>query len=133
MEFDHELLGEISAGLRMFYKGFFAYGIDNTVVNVTKDRIWIREAALSDFAGVARQNPQWVIQNMYDNTPPTVLQKRKWTVAGNQEKAIRDLEIDPALFTPKDQIRKWYREFLQDAKIEDLLGGAPVGLQAPKK
>lgn len=133
LSFDRELLGEMSAGVRMFYKGFFAYGIDDTVVNVAKDRIWIREAALSDYAGAARPNPQWIIQNMYDNTLPTVLPKQKWTVVGNQEKAIRNLEIDPALFTPKDQMRKWYREFPQDAKIEDLLGGAPVGLQAPKK
>jgi hypothetical protein len=30
-------------------------------------------------------------------------------------------------------MRKWWHEFPQDAKIEDLLGGTPAGLQAPKK
>jgi ribonuclease Z len=39
LSFYRESLGEMSAGVRMFYKGFFAYGIDNAVINVDKDRI----------------------------------------------------------------------------------------------
>jgi len=140
LSFDRELLNEMSAGVRMHYKGFFAYGIDNTVINVTKDRIWIREAALSDLAGVRSPDPQWVFQNMFDGKIPLQLPKPKYTVAGNQEKAVRDLEIDPALFTPKDQMRNWVREFPQDARPEDFiprpLGGpqmlVPAGLPGKK-
>ena len=46
VSFDRELVGEMMAGVRMHYPGFFAFGIDHTVVNVTKDNLWIREAAL---------------------------------------------------------------------------------------
>jgi hypothetical protein len=45
----------------------------------------------------------------------------KYTVKDNQEQAVRDLEIDPALFTPKDQIRPWVREWPQDVKPEKLM------------
>lgn len=134
LSFDRELLNEMSAGVRMHYKGFFAYGIDNVVVNVTKDRIWIREAAINDYAGVKSPDPQWVIQNMFDGKMPTAeMMKTKYTVAGNQEQAVRDLEIDPALFTPKDQMRKWIREWPQDAKPEDLMPQPGGGPQTPKK
>jgi hypothetical protein len=37
VSFDKELIGEMTAGVRMHYKGMFAFGIDHTVVNVTKD------------------------------------------------------------------------------------------------
>jgi len=134
LSFDRELLNEMSAGVRMYYKGFFAYGIDNTVINVTKDRMWIREAALSDFAGVKSPDPQWVFKNMFDGKMPTAeMMKTKYTVKGNQEQAVRDLEIDPALFTPKDQIRPWVREWPQDAKPEDFMPKPAGGPQAPKK
>ena len=47
--------------------------------------------------------------------------------------AVRDLEIDPALFTPKDQMRPWVREFPRDAKPEDFMPRPAGGPQAPKK
>ena len=80
------------------------------MVNVTKDRIWIRDAALPESTNVARPNPQWMIREMFDGKMPTVLPKLKYTVADNQEQAVRDLEIQSELFTPKDQIRTWVRE-----------------------
>lgn len=47
--------------------------------------------------------------------------------------AASELEIDPALFTPKDQIRKWVRvaNWPAEAKINpaDFMGGG----QKPKK
>jgi hypothetical protein len=70
---------------------------------------------------------------MFDVKIPTEPMKPKDTVAGNQEQAVRDLEIDPALFTPKDQMRKWIREWPQDAKPEDLMPQPTGGLQTPKK
>ncbi len=45
----------------------------------------------------------------------------KYTVKDNQEQAVRDLEIDPALFTLKDQIRPRVREWPQDVKPEKLM------------
>ncbi len=129
ISFDRELLNEMSAGVRMFYKGFFAYGIDNTVVNVDKDHIWIREAAIADYASAAAPNRTWIIQNMYDGKLPTVLPTPQAKLDDIQEKAVRDLEIDPALFTPKDQVREWVRDWPQNTTIEDMLGSNPSGSQ----
>ncbi len=132
LSYDRELLNEMSAGVRLCYKGFFSYGIDNVVVNVTKDRVWIREAAINDYAGVRSPDPQWMVRNMFGGRIPTEMPKPKYTVKGNQEQAVRDLEIDPALFTPKDQMRPWVREFPPDAKLQDFIPMPAGGPQAPK-
>ena len=71
VSFDRELVGEMIAGVRMHYKGMFAFGIDHTVVNVTKDRVWIREAALPETSNVARPNLEWMIQNNFGGKMPT--------------------------------------------------------------
>ena len=45
----------------------------------------------------------------------------------NQEQSVRDLEIDPALFTPKDQMRQWAR-LPAEMKVNpaEFLGGPPA-------
>jgi ribonuclease Z len=117
VSFDRELIGEMMAGVRMHYKGLFAFGIDHTVVNATKDRIWIREAAMPDTANIARSDPQWIVENQFDGHPPTEITFKN-TIPMNQEQSIRDLEIDPALFTPKDQVRQYARlSGIQETKI----------------
>ncbi len=121
VSFDRELIGEMTAGVRMHYKGMFDFGIDHTVINVTKDRVWIREAAVPASANTPRPNPQWMVKEMFGGQPPAAFPKMKYTVAGNQEKAIRDLEIDPALYMPKDQMRKWEREWPEGASPADIL------------
>ncbi len=108
VSFDRELIGEMVAGVRTHYKGMFALGIDNTVVNVTRDRLWIREAALPGTTNSARPDMQWLIRNNFGDSIPTEMTVKNPLLAV-QEQSIRDLEIDPALFTPKDQIRQWAR------------------------
>jgi len=58
---------------------------------------------------------------------------QKYTVKGNQEQAVRDLEIDPVFITPRDQILPWVREWPQNLKPEDLLPELPGSPQATKK
>ncbi len=123
VSFDRELIGEMTAGVRLHYKGLFAFGIDHTVVNVTKDRVWLREAALPDTTNNARPSLEWMLQNNFDGKmPPEVTIKNPFLAT--QEQSIRDLEIDPALFTPKDQMRQWAR-LPAEMKISpaNLLGG----------
>ncbi len=129
VSFDRELIGEMTAGVRMHYKGMFAFGIDHTVVNVTRDRVWIREAALPETSNVARPSMEWMIQNNFGGNMPTEMTMKSPFLA-NQEQSIRDQEIDPALFTPKDQMRQWARMPAEmKINIADFLGGG----QAPKK
>jgi ribonuclease Z len=128
LSFDRELIGEMMAGVRMHYKGLFAFGIDHTVVNVTKDRVWLREAALPETTNIVRPDLQWLIQNQFDGKVPTEVTFKN-TIADNQEQSVRDLEIDPALFTPKDQMRQWARGFSGKVNLTDFFGGG----SPPKK
>jgi ribonuclease Z len=132
VSYDRELVGEMLAGLRMHYKGLFAFGIDHTVVNVTKDRIWMREAALPETTNTARPSMEWMLQNNFGGKPPSEITIKN-PVLANQEQSVRDLEIDPALFTPKDQMRQWVRGSLMPAEatitaddIANFLGAAPA-------
>jgi ribonuclease Z len=129
LSYDRELIGEMMAGVRMHYKGLFAFGIDHTVVNVTKDRVWIREAALPDTTNTARPSMEWLIENNFGGKIPTEMTVKN-PLQANQEQSIRDLEIDPALFTPKDQMRKWARASLWPAEMKinpaELLGAPPA-------
>jgi ribonuclease Z len=127
LSFDRELIGEMMAGVRMHYKGMFAFGIDHTVVNVTKDHIWIREASLPETTNTARATPEWLIQNQFDGKMPQPVMARN-PFLPIQEQFVRDQEIDPALFTPKDQIRQWAHplppEFpMNPANVLGLQGG----------
>ncbi len=129
VSYDRELIGEMMAGVRMHYKGLFAFGIDHTVVNVTKDRIWMREAALPETTNTARPSMEWLLQNNFGGKIPTEMTFKNLVLA-NQEKSVRDLEIDPALFTPKDQMRQWARSYLMPAEMKinpaDYLTGPPA-------
>jgi ribonuclease Z len=116
----------------MHYKGLFAFGLDHTVVNVTKDRVWMREAALPETTNTLRPSMEWMIQNNFGGKIPSEM-KIKNLVLTNQEKSVRDLEIDPALFTPKDQMRQWARGYLMPAEstitpndLANFFGGPPA-------
>ena len=108
VSYDRELVGEMLAGVRLHYKGLFAFGIDHTVVNVTKDRVWIREAALPDTTNLQRPSPEWLQEHVLQDMPDEPITVKN-PVLANQEQSVRDLEIDPALFTPPDQMRPWAR------------------------
>ena len=47
LSYDEELIPEIVAGIRVHYSGLFQFGApDIVVVNVTKDAVWTRKAAI---------------------------------------------------------------------------------------
>jgi ribonuclease Z len=132
VSYDRELIGEMMAGVRMHYKGLFAFGIDHTVVNVTKDHIWMREAALPETTNTPRPSMEWLLQNNFGGKLPSKMTIKN-PVLANQEQSVRDLEIDPALFTPKDQMRQWARASLMPAEatitpddVVNFLGGPPA-------
>ena len=53
-EYDPDTVNELLAGIRYHWQGMFALGIpDGIVVNVTKDAIWRREAAVPEYGGAA--------------------------------------------------------------------------------
>jgi ribonuclease Z len=121
LSYDRELIGEMMAGVRMHYKGMFALGIDHTVVNVTKDRVWIREAALPETTNTVRPSVERLLQENFGGKPPGEMTIKN-AVLANQEQSVRDLEIDPALFTPKDQMRQWVRMSAMPAESKFNMG-----------
>jgi ribonuclease Z len=131
--YDLELLGEAIAEVRTHYKGMFAFGFDHQVVNVTKDAIWIRQAALPDTANNAKPNPQWMVKEMFGGVIPKeiVFPTPKYTLAENISPDLRALSYNPDIYTPPDMQRKWVNEWPKDLKMSpaQMMGGAPP----PKK
>ena len=131
--FDRELIGEAVAEVRSHWKGQFAFGLDLTVVNVTKDALWIREAAVPNTANTTRPDPQWIIKEYFGGVLPAELSfpEPVNSIAKIQSPEIRDLEINPNVFTPSDQVRPWVTAWPKGLKIDPakMFGGGP----GPKK
>ncbi len=67
--YDEDLLPEILAGIRVHWDGLFQFGApDGVVVNVTKEAIWTRNAALSEAASPARPS-QSEAKELFDLGP----------------------------------------------------------------
>jgi ribonuclease Z len=98
---------ESMAEVRAHWDGLFMFGgPDVQVINVTKDAIWARQAALPRNAAPASMDPRWFVpqgQKLPDEIAfPTPRMPREV----QQEQFIRDLEIDPKLYYPPDAYRK---------------------------
>jgi ribonuclease Z len=80
-------------------------GPDVQVINVTKDAIWSREAALPKNAAPASMDPRWFVppgEKLPETIAfPTPTMPREV----QQEQFVRDLEIDPNLYWPPDAKR----------------------------
>ena len=103
---------ESIAEVRAHWKGLFMFGgPDVQVINVTKDVIWTREAALPDGAAIAPMDPRWLLpkgMRMPDKVPfpqPKLLREAQ------QEQFLRDMEIDPHKYYPADVDREPFKEW----------------------
>jgi ribonuclease Z len=110
MNYDEDLLPEILAGIRTHYKGFFQFGApDVVVVNVTKDAIWTRMAALPDAPNQGRPNKDEAME-MFD-IGPTHLEidfpDPKHTPAEVIEQDMIDKEINPELYYRLTSTAHW--------------------------
>ncbi|RKF20007.1 MBL fold metallo-hydrolase [Alginatibacterium sediminis] len=96
MSFDPYLNEETVAEVREHWKGPYHFGApDGIVVNMTKDNAWVREGILPDFPNA--RAPQFDLQPGGELRIPLPKKQR----SDIQEQAIRDLEIDPALYYPE--------------------------------
>jgi ribonuclease BN (tRNA processing enzyme) len=86
-----ELLSEI----RYHYKGPFHMGApDMVVVNLTKDKVWVREGVIPDFP--SQSPPKFDVAAMGGLVLPAPRNLRK----DFQQQSIRDAEISPDLYYP---------------------------------
>jgi ribonuclease Z len=121
MPFDPYLNEETVAEVREHWKGPYHFGApDGVVVNVTKDRIWVREGVIPDYPN--SRAPQFDFSNgqLIVPHPPT---SRKEI----QEPFVREQEINPDLYYPKG----YHPELLQEWPVTgDLV--VPVNLLPPR-
>jgi ribonuclease Z len=98
-------------------------GPDVQVVNVTKDEIWTREAALPDGAAIASLDPRWLVPKGASLPDKIELPRPRIPREEQQEQFLRDMEIDPHLYYPDDAdrepIQTWPEEgfFLEPKKM----------------
>ena len=121
LSYDEELIPEILAGIRVHYSGLFQFGApDVVVVNVTKDAVWTRKAAIPDAGNMARPSPRDAI-GLFDLSP-THLEVRfpnpRHRLADVLEQDVRDREIDPKQYYPPDVYREPQPNFPQDFTID---------------
>ncbi|WP_206615708.1 guanitoxin biosynthesis MBL fold metallo-hydrolase GntH [Rhodococcus xishaensis] len=96
---------ESVAEVRANYEGLFQFGgPDIQVVNVTKDRIWSREAAIPDGAAIAPLDPRWLLPSPL---PAELELPRPELPREQQQQAfLREMEIDPHKYYPPDADRE---------------------------
>ena len=120
LEYEQDLVNEITAGVREHYDGLFAFGApDVVVVNVTKDAIWIRDAALPGMAGSPRPNPMDMFPGGVETMPDEiVLPPVEIPREAQQAEYLREMEIDPSKYTPDDVSRELVTSLPDEIRID---------------
>ena len=121
LQYDETLVPEMIAGIRTHWDGLFQFSApDVVVVNVTKQAIWTRRAALPDDANFCRPSKQAAIElfdlsltNMSVNFPNP---RNKLTDL--EGPVPRNVEYDPRLYYPPDVYRQPEPSFPKDFKID---------------
>jgi ribonuclease Z len=103
--YEEELMGESVAEVRALWKGMFMFGApDVMVVNVTKDAIWGRKAAIPPGAASGSMDPRAMFppgQMPEKLRMPDPARPRE----DQQEQFLRDMELDPDDYYPTDAKR----------------------------
>jgi len=105
MEYEAALSEELIGGIRTHWDGLFVIGApDVQVVNVTKDAIWSREAVLPELAGISQLKPDEMVKAMELDEMPDVIEfpPAKMPREEQQIEYLREMEIDPSKYYPKD-------------------------------
>jgi ribonuclease Z len=104
--YEEELMAESVAEVRAHWDGMFIFGApDVMVVNLTKDAIWARKAAIPPGAASGSLDPRLIFPpdempeklQMPDPARPREMQ---------QQQFLRDMELDPNSYYPDDTNRE---------------------------
>ena len=97
------LVNETLAGIRAHWDGHFVFGApDGVVVNVTKDEIWARTAALPRSTGQNPPNFAKILNLGADIPEEFEIPQPRIPREEQQEQYTRDMEIDPHKYYPAD-------------------------------
>ena len=120
LAYDESMIPEMVAGVRAHWDGLFQFGApDVVVVNVTKDAIFTRKAALPEAAMPVRPSASEALQ-LFDigvTNPNVVFPTPRYTVHDLQEQYVRDQEFDPRVQYPPNVFREQNRIFPANLKI----------------
>jgi ribonuclease Z len=106
---------EAVAQVRSNWKGLFSFaGPDVQVVNVTKDAIWMREAAMPEGVAISPMDPRWMLPKGAPLPEAFPLPTPKIPRTEQQEQFLRDNEIDPKLYYPDDAYRVPFQTWPDD-------------------
>jgi ribonuclease Z len=98
---------ESIAEIRSHWDGLFMWGgPDVQILNVTKDAIWAREAALPEGVAVASMDPRMMMPPGAALPEKIELPRPKIPREEQQEQFLRDMEVDPHLYYPPDVDRE---------------------------
>ncbi|WP_322750639.1 MULTISPECIES: guanitoxin biosynthesis MBL fold metallo-hydrolase GntH [unclassified Frankia] len=123
LAYDNDLIGEAIAGVRTHWDGLFALGApDGVVVNVTKDAIWNRQAALPDAANPRSPRTSDELRAIFDGAPRKVPAPTH-TVSDLVDRVTLAREIPGERYVPVDVQRRAVRTFPQSLVGEQ----APLG------
>jgi ribonuclease Z len=112
--YDRATLSEALADVRTFWDGLFAYGApDGVIVNVTKDAVWVRDAALPESTSTRRPSTTAELQAMFGGEIPKTLEipKSKWALDELVDEETWANEIPVNAFTPPGIQRDLVRKF----------------------
>ena len=121
LSYDEDLIPEIVAGVRVHYDGLFLFGApDVVVVNVTKDAVWNRMAAMPEAGNISRPSPRRGrrLFGLSSDESEVRFPDPRHNPADMQEQAVRDHEIDPKKYYPPDVYREPQRNFPKDFTID---------------
>ena len=98
---------ESIAEIRSHWDGLFMWGgPDVQVLNVTKDAIWAREAAVPEGAAIAAIDPRMLVRPGCRCRTRSSCPVPRCPREEQQEQFLRDMEIDPHEYYPADVDRE---------------------------
>lgn len=95
---DFYVNAETIAEVRVHWKGPYHFGFDGTVVNVTKDKVWVREGILPRFPNQTAPQQYRSVEKYNGLVVPMPRQTREKI----QEPTIREAQYDPDLYYPAE-------------------------------
>jgi ribonuclease Z len=106
MSYDSYSNPELLAQIREKWKGPFHFGApDMIVVNLTPDKVWVRDGVIAEYSNVAA--PRFDVQAQGG----LVIPPAKYNRSDIQQESIRDAEISPKKYYPKgyapERIEEW--------------------------
>lgn len=112
MSYDSYSNPELYAQIREKWKGPFHFGApDMVVVNMTPDKLWVRESAIPEYPNIAA--PKFDIQSQGG----LVIPPAKYNRSDIQQKSIRDAEIPPKKYYPEGYAPKTITEWPTDKPL----------------